>query len=214
MSSQWRRFRHIASPAGQCIIMIALTMQLSGCITNAQVRQLTAPVVLENDDISATIDYLPPPVLNARYRVKLNPFIAPPMFVTPVEFLVFNVTIRNMTDDRLIDLESTELWYGDTSYRPLSPSSLTIFWETMDATEDVKGPDRVQFFRLIETELATRSGRPVEDTAAGLLVFRGRFPKSGSARLTFSITEVSGDRPTRHSVRFFFDEYVQPSSAR
>lgn len=187
------------------ILAVLVAVATVSCVTTPQ-RTLVDPLVLDGELLVARADYLPPELLRIRYG-RTNPFIALPMLLTPVEFLVLNTEIRNMSASGVIELNRVELHVGGQTYSPTTPARMRAYWESTDSLDDMNAVDRRRFFSLIDTEMINRSTRPVEGVAAGLLIFRGRrFPVDGPGRIIIPITDTATGRIHRETIEFEFAE--------
>lgn len=186
---------------------LAALIILSGCTTPPPQRSLVHEIAGGGDYAGIRAEYLPQEILRLRYPGRVNPFIAVPMVITPVEFLVFSAEISNRLPTGQIHLDRIELTIGGDTYNPSTPSRMRGYWDNMDTLDQLDAVQRTQFYRRIDMEMINRTNRPIDGTASGLLVFRGRsFPVAGTGRLTIPVQDTATGRVHREEVTFEFQE--------
>lgn len=185
---------------------IALTafLLLSGCVT----RRVSDGIIVEtNDEITITVEYLTPKDLDDRYIERNVPFIAPPMFLTPTEFMVFEIFIETTEPGAIINTAEIELDFGDKTRVALTPPQLQHFWERVHAYEDITGANRERFLRILNRDMINKPPSEKNGVAGGITVFSGRsFPNEGIARIYVPVTSLATGRTTRHRVLVPFRE--------
>ena len=180
--------------------LLAIVAVVSSCTTTPE-RTSGGIVVEANDDITITVRHYSATELRDRYTSRNNPFIAPLMLFTPVELLVFDMTIETTDPSAIIDTSEIELLFAGERYLNLTPRSLLRFWEGTGVYNDLEGQRRVRFERLINRELVTRPPVEKNGAAAGLAVFRARrFPEEGRLSIEVPVTSLSTGRTTRHRI--------------
>lgn len=185
-------------------VTLTALLLLNGCVT----RRVSDGIVVEaNDEITITVEYLTPKDLDDRYIERYVPFIAPPMFLTPTEFMVFEIFIEAAEPGAIIDTAEIELDFGDKTRLALTPPQLERFWEGNHAYEDVQGANRERFLRIMNRDMINKAPTEKNGVAGGITVFSGRsFPNEGIARIYIPVTSLATGRTTRHRVLVPFQE--------
>lgn len=186
-------------------VAVTAALLVGGCVTPN--RTTNGIIVDADDNITITVNYLSRKDLDDRYSERYLPFVAPPMLLTPTEFLVFDLMIETTEAGAIIDTSEIELDFGDKTRVAMTPVQLERFWETNHAYESITGANRVRFLRLINREMITRPPSEKNGVAGGITVFSGRsFPAEGVARIYVPVTSLATGRTTRHRVMFTFEE--------
>ena len=193
-----------------CGAGLVVLLVLTGCVSAPPQRSLINEIAGGGDYAGIRAEYLPQEILRVRYPGRVNPFIAVPMVVTPVEFLVFSAEISNRWPTGQIHLDRIELTIGGETYNPSTPARMRGYWDNLDTLDQLDAVQRTQFYRRIDMEMINRTNRPVDGTASGLLVFRGRsFPVAGTGRFTIPVQDTATGRVHREEVTFEFREVVR-----
>ena len=184
------------------VALIILVFALAGCVTTPK-RSSGGTVVETNDDITITARYYDRAELNERYSERYVPFVAPPMLLTPTEFLVFDMRIETANAGSVIDTSEIRLDINDNTYWAMSPPSLLRFWEGTAMYEDITGFNRTRFEQRINREMITRPPSEKNGVALGLAVFRGRrFPAEGIVRISVPVTDIATGRTRERNIAF------------
>lgn len=187
------------------VAAVVTIILFSGCMTTN--RTTNGIIVESNDDITITVNYLTPKDLDDRYTERYIPFIPPPMFLTPTEFLVFDMTIETTEPGAVIDTAEIELDFDDKTRVAMTPTQLERFWTRTSSYDSITGSNRERFLRLINREMITRPPSEKNGVAGGLAVFSGReFGSEGIARIYVPVTSLATGRTTRHLVTVPFTE--------
>ena len=191
----------------QLTIGAILVAVVSGCTTLGDTRQQIEPAELSNEAIVISARYLPRSERWERWGREPNPFIAPRLILTPTELVVFDVFLENLRDGYAIALDQISLEFGGESSALQYPSSLRIFWSTHEVEDQLTGYDERQFFEAIDRDMVTRGEQNgLRESALGLMVFRGRFPEEGIARIVVPTINLEDGSRERHSLRVLFRE--------
>ena len=180
--------------------LLALTVVLAGCVTTPQ-RSSEGIVAETNEEITIIVRYHNADELRQRYTNRNNPFIAPFMFFTPVELLVFDLQIETTDPTATIDSGEIELSFGGKRYVNLTPRAWLRFWNGTSVYAELSGTRKTRFERLIHRELIARPPSEKTGNAAGLAIFRSkRFPDQGRLSIEVPTTSLTTGRTTRHRV--------------
>lgn len=182
---------------------------IAGCAT-VPVRTSGGIVVESDDEIAITARYYSAEELRDRFTRRDNPFVAPLMLFTPVEFLVFDMTIETADPRSIIDSGEIELSYDGEQYVAQTPRQLLRFWRGTAVYNDLSGLRLRRFEQLVNRELLTRPPAEKNGAATGLVIFRARrFPDEGRVSISVPVTSLATGRTTRHRIAFRLTEVEQ-----
>ena len=202
-----KQYRKTVGSPVRALIIGLFVMVFTGCTSLGDVRTQTGAEEIDEDLLTVSVSYVPKSVRFERYGKQPNPFIAEQSALTPTELLVFDAFLDNRTDTHAIALDRITLSFDGEDSMAEYPSSLRVYWQTREVSERLRGYDEQQFFRAIERDLITRGEqRGLRDTSSGLLVFRGRFPRAGVARITVPTVNLDSGSVERHTLRVQFSE--------
>jgi len=188
------------------VVVAIAVAAFSSCVTPAA-RQLETAVRVNHEALRLEADYLDHRTLGVRYGDRQNPFVAAPMLITPVEFLVFDAVITGIPDGYEVELDDIELEFGGQTHSLSTPSRMRTYWDSTSAGSEMNAIEERRFYALIDSEMINRTSEPATGSAEGLLVFRARsFPLYGEGRLTIPVYNVSTGRVERVSAPLQFIE--------
>lgn len=185
---------------------VGVLVVLAGCVT-PPARQLQSPTLVDHELFRLEMEYLDRTLLAARYGGTDNPFIAAPMFITPVEFLVFDLAVTEIAAGHELEVERIEFDFGGQSHSPTTPARMRTYWASTDVSARMNAIDEQRFYSLLNNEMINRSPGAITGSGEGLLVFRARsFPEYGEGTLTIPIYSPSEGRVERITIPVRFTE--------
>lgn len=156
-----------------------LVLLLGACQTveNVRIVQQTLPYV--DGDLTISVTFLESKQLIGRYGHS-NPFLAPSRLLTPIEFLVLELSVDAPAEFGTFRSQDIKFQFNEINARPVSTPRLLNIWEN---EIDIHGVDAVHsdYRRLIRAFLAPRD---ISGGTTRLLLFQGNFPLEGTMLLS------------------------------
>jgi hypothetical protein len=189
-------------------LLLAGVFILAGCQStpsNSPVRRFTerpgefreevAPAMVDQHGVSGIVEFVPPEKLIEEYgKGYENPFVAPIAILSPLEFMVFRVTITDMEPDLVLSPHDTELRFGGRTEKASPPSTLERFWEVHDSNAELRASERTRRRNLIYNETHGFDIHSGDEPVSGLVVFMGRFVDYGPVEVRVPIIDPEENR--------------------
>lgn len=171
------------------ICMLVLLLGACQTLENVRIVQQTLPYVDGDLTISAT--FLESRQLTGRYGYA-NPFIPPSRLLTPIEFLVIELSVKAPAEFGTFRSQDIKFQFNEITARPISIPRLLNIWEN---EIDIHGIDVVHsdYRRLIRAFLAPRD---ISGGTTQLLVFQGNFPFEGTMLISVPHLDPSKSQDT------------------
>jgi len=190
---------NLRSPRAHLLTVLAVVaLVLASCTTMEPYELQGDPVQrYEGNGYTMRLEYLDEAYLRARYGQRNNTFIPPPG-LTSERFLAFELEVD--TDRALrIDATSIELQFGPSFTSAQNRFNFGQHWNLMDEREGRSGNDMQRRQDEINSTLIPNQWTFVPGQRSdGVIVFRGRLPLYGTAKIIVPIMEPSG-RPTERA---------------
>ena len=144
-------------------------------------------------------------LLRERYGRRDNTFIAP-AGLGGERFLPFDLDIFTDADQAVsIRLSEIELAMGGRTYSPQNRFHFGLFWERQDRSAGTRGSDarlRQQEIQrvLLDNQITVRE----VSSHQAMVLFKGRFPRYGPARITVPVRDREGRELERAEFEFEF----------
>ncbi len=195
-------------------LLFATISILAGCQStpsNSPVRRVTerpgefreevAPALVDEHGVSGIVEFVPPEKLIEEYGDGYeNPFVAPMAIVSPLEFMVFRITITDMEPDIVLNPHNTELRFGGRTEKASPPSTLERFWEVHDSNAELRASERTRRKNLIISEMHGFDIHSGDEPVSGLVIFMGRFVDYGPVEVRVPIIDPNSDRIVEYVV--------------
>ena len=149
--------------------------------------------------------FLDEDLLRERYGRRENTFIAP-AGLGGERFLPFELDIFTDVDEAaVIRLSEIELAFGGRTYTPQNRFHFGNFWSRRDDSQGTSGRNarlRQREIRevLLDNEVTVRE----VSSHQGMVLFKGRFPRYGTARITVPVRDRGGRELERAVFEFEF----------
>ncbi len=164
-------------------ITVILLLMLSSCTITKKYHITDSSLIQEDehDGIKVKCEYLDRQEIIKRHGAKNNPFLAPPMIITPHPAIIFELTITNMEETAVkLDIRDIDLYYNDKSYMPMSQSDMEIKIDD----DEIKGFYKNKQRKMAEKKMLSNVETiPGMSEKKGYLVFMRNFKKKGNAEL-------------------------------
>lgn len=187
-----------------CAALVLGVGALAACATVEPLQvQGDAVQRYEGENVDMRVEFLDDPFLKARFGERANPFVAPPG-ITNERFLVFELEVRPLSAVRL-DLSDAELRFEPALAGAQNRFQFNQHWQLLDADSRLSAMELRRRETTINAEIfANQTALSGGDAETGLLVFRGRFPRYGTAVITVPVRELSGRPLERATFEFAF----------
>ena len=164
------------------LFIIFFSLLVIGCVT-PKYHESESPIVQSDNinDIEVQCRFLSHDDIVKIHGFKHNPFLNPPMVITPQIVLVFELTIKNQEEAPIkLDIRDIEFIYGDKTRKPLSKVQIE---DKIDEFND-HGLEKARQ-RRIASAFMLGDIKKIEgnSTVKGYLVFMGGFKDRGNSEL-------------------------------
>ena len=184
------------------IFIIFFSLLIIGCVT-PKYHESESSIVQSDDinDIEVKCRFLSHNDIINIHGFKHNPFVDPPIVLTPKPVLVFELTIQNREEAPIkLDIRDIEFFYNDKSYKPLSKVQIE---DKINEFGD-NGMDKAKQKRIASAYMLGDI-KKIEgnSTVKGYLVFMGGFKDKGSSELYLPFKTV--DSYEAGNFTFYYD---------
>ena len=181
-----------------CLFLLS-TMVFLGCSTGKRMLMTEPSASKDARDIGLemSLRYVDREELYKRFGKKNNPFIPQEAALGMNQFLVFELTVipqSGFDGPYVVELGSIELQFGSVNTSPQNRFHITSFWD-----REIRRDDRYSGWSMGKmTAVVKRSVLPNKFTVQRdervreLLVFKGGFPKYGTATVYIPVLKQGG----------------------
>lgn len=188
-------------------LLIPLILTLSGCESmksKPPLKPQQESQTVENEDGVLEFTFLGEDFLTQVHGSRDNPFLPPPITLTPYRFYVFNVRIT-AKKDMSISLRHTLLRVGSKNFQASTRDSLLNMWKVIDEDYAYKKYDSRKKEEAVKRHLLPEEFvLYASETISGYCVFAGQLPLSDKLRITIPVTSLSEGVTERLNVEYQF----------
>jgi|GEM_PF-3800864 len=195
-----------AAAIAVAIVTVLTVTVLAGCETTPTHMVQGEPYRwYYGEDFDMRLRFLDENLLRERYGRRNNTFIAP-AGLGRERFLPFDLDIFTDVEQAVtIRLSEIELAMGGRTYRPQNRFHFGNYWERRDRSDGTRGSlarQRQQEIRrvLLDNQITVRE----VSSDQGMVLFRGSFPRYGTARITVPVRDRQGRELERAEFEFEF----------
>ena len=163
----------------------------------------TPPLAVQNEVLQQyrgehfdlTLRFIDEDELIDRYGRRDNLFIAPVGLISRDRFIPFELKITARREAVALPLNLIEMSYGGRSVTPMNQFHFGQYWQHRDEQSEISGAEAAARQRTIRRAILPNTTRVAPgETESGMLLFRGNFPRYGTAEITVQIVDQT-DRP-------------------
>ena len=187
--------------------LLILLFIITGCGSLKSKPPLSAEQAyqrIENEDVVLEFTFLDQDILTQRHGTKDNPFLPPPIVLTPYRFYVFNLTI---TAKQSISLSTGHfiMKIGSKNFRPSTRDSLKSLWKGIEEDyaskkyDTRKKEEAIRRYLIPETFILYPG-----EHISGYCVFAGQLPLTDSLRITVPVNSLAHEITEKLTVDFSF----------
>lgn len=186
-----RRIRSI--PAAVVVVLVIGLVSCAGTPPLAVQNEVLQQYRGEHFDL--TLRFIDEDELIDRYGRRDNLFIAPVGLISRDRFIPFELTITARREAVALPLNLIEMSYGGRAVAPMNQFHFGQYWQHRDEQTEVSGAEAAARQRTIRRTILSNTTRVAPgETESGMLLFRGNFPRYGSAEITVQIVDQT-ERP-------------------
>ena len=172
------------------MISVLFVLSLTACIT-PKYYETDSPLIQEDEDYGIKIkcSFIDHETIVERHGFKHNPFLPPPMVVTPQPILVYEFTIKNLEEAPIkLDIRDVNFYFNGKSYRPVSKVQIEDKINEFGDSGMDKGRQRRTAKRFMLGDIRVIDGM---SEVKGYLLFMGSFREKGETEMNVPFRTIN-----------------------